>query len=561
MTPQKIEIMNSTNNSTPLCIAVAQLNLLVGDIDGNATAIIKAAIHARDELGAQAVVFPELALCGYPPEDLLLRPGMYERIDAAMTRLQTEIIGIHAIVGFAQKTPMGVYNAAAVIRDGEILALARKHYLPNYSVFDEKRYFIAADDTCVFELQGVPVGVCICEDIWYPEPAAQLHAAGAQLIVNLNASPFYKDKGPERENIVRERVMENTIPILYANLVGGQDELVFDGASFMMSAEGQISQRLPNFEAGVFPLHFDLKNKKLIPRPAQQTVQSEADQNVLIYQALVLGVRDFVRKNGFSGVVIGLSGGIDSALTLAIAVDALGAENVEVVMMPSRYTADMSVEDAAEQARNMKVEYHVLPIEPAFNAFLEILKEEFAGRAVDTTEENIQARCRGVLLMAISNKKGKMLLTTGNKSEMAVGYATLYGDMAGGYDVLKDVPKTRVYQLSHYRNRITPVIPPRVIERPPSAELAADQKDSDSLPDYAILDAILERYVEQDQGLDEIVAAGFERDTVMRVLQLVDRNEYKRRQAAPGIRISPRAFGRDRRYPITSGYGRNRHKT
>ncbi|VAX13108.1 NAD synthetase / Glutamine amidotransferase chain of NAD synthetase [hydrothermal vent metagenome] len=550
--------MNSTSHPPSLCIAVAQLNLLVGDIEANATAIIEAALYARDELGAQAVVFPELALCGYPPEDLLLRPGMYERIDAAMLRLQAEIMGIHAIVGFAQKTAAGVYNAAAVICDGEILALARKRYLPNYSVFDEKRYFIAADDSCMFDLQGMPVGVCICEDIWYPEPAARLHAAGAQLILNLNASPFHKDKGPERENIVRQRVSENAIPILYANLVGGQDELVFDGASFVMSATGQISQHLPHFEAGVFPLQFDLEDRKVLPRSAAAALAHETDQNALIYQALVLGVRDFVRKNGFNGVVIGLSGGIDSALTLAIAVDALGPENVEVVMMPSRYTADMSVEDAAEQAHKMKVEYHVLPIEPAFNAFLDILKEEFAGRPVDTTEENIQARCRGVLLMAISNKKGKMLLTTGNKSEMAVGYATLYGDMAGGYDVLKDVPKTRVYQLSRYRNQIAAVIPQRVIERPPSAELAPDQKDSDSLPDYDTLDAILERYVEQDQGLEDIVAAGFDRETVAGVLQRVDRNEYKRRQAAPGIRISPRAFGRDRRYPITSGYGRNR---
>jgi len=550
--------MNSTSHPPSLCIAVAQLNLLVGDIDGNASAIIKATIQARDELSAQAVVFPELALCGYPPEDLLLRPGMYERIDAAMARLQTEIQGIHAIVGFAEKTPAGVYNAAAVIRDGDILAVARKHYLPNYSVFDEERYFIAADEHCVIDIQGTAVGISICEDIWHPEPAAQLCANGAQLIININASPFHKDKGPERENIIRERVRENTVPILYANLVGGQDELVFDGASFVMSADGRITQHMPDFESGVFPVIFDTENRKPVPRPEAQTLQEHRDQDALIYQALVLGVHDFVRKNGFSSVVIGLSGGIDSALTLAIAVDALGAENVEVVMMPSRYTADMSVEDATEQARSMNVEYHVLPIEPAFNAFLDILKEEFAGRPVDTTEENIQARCRGVLLMAISNKKGKMLLTTGNKSEMAVGYATLYGDMAGGYDVLKDVPKTLVYQLSNYRNRIAAVIPQRVIERPPSAELAPDQKDSDSLPDYDILDAILERYVEQDEGLEDIVAAGFERDTVVRVLQLVDRNEYKRRQAAPGIRISPRAFGRDRRYPITSGYGRNR---
>ena len=550
--------MNAMNNPAHLCIAVAQLNLLVGDIDGNATAIIEAAITARDSLEAQAIVFPELALCGYPPEDLLLRPGMYERVNAALARLQAEVEGIALIVGFPEKTAAGIYNAAAIIRDGEMLGVARKRHLPNYSVFDEKRYFIPADEDCVIDIHGVNIGISICEDIWYPEPAAQLCANGAQLIVNLNASPFHKDKRAERENIIQQRVAENNIPIVYANLIGGQDELVFDGASFVMSADGQIRQRLPDFKTDLAAVLFDEQDGQLQPRSQPQSLTQENDQNARIYQALVLGVRDFVRKNGFQQVVIGLSGGIDSALTLAVAVDALGAENVEGVMMPSRYTADMSVEDAAKQARIMRVEHHVLPIEPAFNSFLDILKDEFAGRPVDTTEENIQARCRGVLLMAISNKKGKMLLTTGNKSEMAVGYATLYGDMAGGYDVLKDVPKTRVYQLARYRNRIAPVIPQRVIDRPPSAELAPDQKDSDSLPDYDILDAILERYVEQDEGLEDIVAAGFERETVARVLRLVDLNEYKRRQAAPGIRISPRAFGRDRRYPITSGYGRRR---
>ncbi|HFQ13679.1 MAG TPA: NAD+ synthase [Gammaproteobacteria bacterium] len=546
------------NSSTPssLCLAVAQLNLLVGDIEGNATQIIEAAKQARDEFGAQAVVFPELALCGYPPEDLLLRPGMYERVEAALTRLRAEIRGIDAIVGFPHKTPAGVYNAAAVIRDGECRAVAHKQYLPNYSVFDEKRYFIAADGVCVIDIQGIPVGISICEDIWYPEPAARLRDAGARLILNLNASPFHKDKAREREAILRQRTEETGLPVLYANLVGGQDELVFDGASFVVSAEGQVCQHLPEFEAGLFPVHFDIEGARVRPRQVPPPPPLDADARV--YRALVLGVRDFVRKNGFRGVVIGLSGGIDSALTLAIAVDALGAENVEVVMMPSRYTAEMSVEDAAEQARTLGVEYHVLPIEPAFRAFLDILKDEFAGLPADTTEENIQARCRGVLLMAISNKKGKMLLTTGNKSEMAVGYATLYGDMAGGYDVLKDVPKTLVYRLARYCNREGEIIPRRVIERPPSAELAPDQKDTDSLPPYEILDAVLERYVEQDQGLEDIVAAGFERDTVARVLQMVDRNEYKRRQAAPGVRISPRAFGRDRRYPITSGYGRGR---
>ncbi len=542
----------------PLCIAIAQLNLLVGDIDGNTAAIIDAAIEARDELGAQAIIFPELALCGYPPEDLLLRPGMYERVDAALKRLQTEVHGIHLIVGFPEKTSMGIFNAAAVIADGKIIKIARKQHLPNYSVFDEKRYFTSANEPCVVNIQGISIGISICEDVWYPEPAAQLHRNDAQLIININASPFYKGKAQERQHIIRQRISENNIPVIYANLVGGQDELIFDGASFVMAADGRLCQQMPAFTAGIFAQIFEFDGNGLIPCTVPESLENEPQPKALIYQALVLGVHDFVRKNGFRQVIIGLSGGIDSALTLAIAVDALGAENVEVVMMPSRYTADMSVEDAAEQARSMKVKHNVLPIEPAFNTFLDILKDEFADRPRDTTEENIQARCRGVLLMAISNKKGKMLLTTGNKSEMAVGYATLYGDMAGGYDVLKDVPKTLVYQLSRYRNQLSPVIPQRVIDRPPSAELAPDQKDSDSLPDYAILDAILERYVELDQGLEDIVAAGFERETVVRVLHLVDLNEYKRRQAAPGIRISPRAFGRDRRYPITSGYGRNR---
>ena len=546
----------STKSATKLRLVVAQTNLLVGGIMENLERIIALASRARDEFKADAVVFPELALTGYPPEDLLLRPGLYERVAEGLTRLRRDIKGIHVILGYPEKTPQGVYNAAVVLRDGEIIANARKHYLPNYSVFDEKRYFIPGEGPCVVAIAGVPIGITLCEDIWYPDPARDQVEAGARLIVTLNASPYHLHKSGEREHVITDRVRENRVPIIYANLVGGQDELIFDGDSFVMNAEGHLVQRMPAFTEGLYPVDFDVSDNQVIPRlgPLAEPLSQEAS----VYEALVLGVRDFVTKNGFEGVIIGLSGGIDSAVTLAVAVDALGAEQVEAVMMPSRYTSDMSVEDAAEEADILGVEHHVIPIETCFEAFLASLKTEFAGLPVDTTEENIQARCRGVILMAISNKKHKMVLTTGNKSEMAVGYATLYGDMAGGYDVLKDVPKTLVYRLAQYRNNLSEVIPRRVIERPPSAELAPDQRDTDSLPPYDILDGILAMYVEQDHGLEDIVAAGYERDTVIRVINMVDRNEYKRRQAAPGIRITPRAFGRDRRYPITSGYSRQR---
>ena len=540
-------------NLPDLRIIVAQLNLLVGDIEGNVDLILDAVNRSRDQHQADMVIFPELALTGYPPEDLLLRPGMYERIEQAMQRLVKNVSGITAVVGFPHQTELGVYNAAAVIADNKIQAIAHKHNLPNYSVFDEKRYFIPDEAPCVIKIKNNMVGILICEDIWYAEPFKAVADAGAGLVVNLNASPFHINKGQEREAIVQQRIAEHPVPVIYANLVGGQDELVFDGDSFVIDAQGQIAQRMPLFEEGLFPVDF------VNGVPQQQAQMPDRPSlEACVYQALVTGVRDFVHKNGFKGVVIGLSGGIDSALTLAVAADALGGDEVEGVLMPSRYTADMSIEDAEVQAKILGVNTRVLPIEGPFSSFLELLADEFQDLPVDTTEENMQARCRGLILMAISNKKRKMVLTTGNKSEMAVGYATLYGDMAGGYDVLKDVPKTLVYRLSEYRNSLGRVIPQRVIDRPPSAELAPDQKDTDSLPDYDILDAILERYVEQDQGLEDIVAAGFERDTVSRVIKMVDRNEYKRRQAAPGIRITARAFGRDRRYPITSGYGKDR---
>jgi len=541
-----------------LKLVVAQVDLLVGDISGNVSRLIAEAERARDELGAQVVVFPELAVTGYPPEDLLLRPDLYEWVDEELTRLRKAVHGITLIFGYPENTPHGVYNAALVLRDGRILANARKRYLPNYAVFDEKRYFIPGQEACVVELEGIPVGITICEDIWYPDPAADCRDAGAKLILTLNASPYHLDKATERETAVRDRVRETGLPVIYANLVGGQDELVFDGDSFVIDGQGRMTQRMPAFEEGLFPVELDYEGTAVQPRPGP--VAEPLSTEASVYRALVLGVRDYVNKNGFPGVVIGLSGGIDSGLTLAVAVDALGAERVEAVMMPSRYTSDMSLEDAAAEARALDVEYAVISIEPPFRAFLDVLQPEFDDLPADTTEENIQARCRGVILMAISNKKGKMVLTTGNKSELAVGYATLYGDMAGGFDVLKDVPKTLVYRLARYRNSLSPVIPERVIERPPSAELAPDQKDTDSLPPYEILDGILERYVEKDQGLEAIVAAGYDPETVWRVIQMVDRNEYKRRQAPPGIRITPRGFGRDRRYPITSGYRRPRPK-
>ena len=549
--------MNISKRSNPdktLRIAIAQMNLLVGDIEGNATRILDWCQRARDESRADIIVFPELALTGYPPEDLLLRPGMYTRIRLTLENLSQEINGITALIGFPEKTDEGIYNSVAVLENGACTTIARKNYLPNYSVFDEKRYFISSDEACVFSVKNVPLGVCICEDIWYAEPVKQAVDMGAKIILNLNASPFHGLKTHQREEVVFQRVKEAKVPIIYANMVGGQDELVFDGQSFIVTANGELSHRLAAFEETLGMVDFDIKTLM----PLMPSVAPVFPEEANVYQALVMGVRDYVTKNGFSGVVIGLSGGIESGLTLSIAVDALGADKVEAVMMPSCYTLDMSVEDAKEQAELLGVKFKIIPIEKPFNTFLELLSDEFNGTEVDSTEENIQARCRGLLLMAISNKKGKMVLTTGNKSEMAVGYATLYGDMAGGYNALKDVKKTLVFRLAEYRNSLSANIPQRVIDRPPSAELAPDQKDTDSLPEYEILDEILECYVENDMGLEEIVLLGFEREVVRRVLRLVDVNEYKRRQAAPGVRITQRAFGRDRRYPITSGYGRSR---
>ncbi|CDI00796.1 putative glutamine-dependent NAD(+) synthetase (NAD(+) synthase (glutamine-hydrolyzing)) (NadE) [Candidatus Competibacter denitrificans Run_A_D11] len=540
--------------ATPFRVVMAQLNFLVGDIAGNTDKIIAAALAARDRLQADLIVFPELALTGYPPEDLLLRPGFIAQVEPALQRLRQAMPGIAAVIGCPNRTSAGLRNAAVLLDDGAIQATYCKQLLPNYSVFDEKRYFIAGTEPGIATVKGVRVGMTVCEDAWQPDPMAQATQAGAQLLVNLNASPYHAGKGNQRLDVLRQRVAENGVPIVYVNLLGGQDELVFDGGSMVVGADGTLIQRAPFFAEGLYPVDFQHTETGLVP--VQGPIAAEPGLEEGIYQALVLGVRDYVQKNGFPGVVLGLSGGIDSALTLAIAVDALGAERVEAVSMPSRYTADMSNTDAELEANALGVNYYTLPIEPTFQAFLQVLQPVFAGLPPGIAEENIQARCRGVLLMAISNKTGKMVLTTGNKSETAVGYSTLYGDMAGGFAPIKDVLKTMVYRLSAYRNSLSPVIPQRVIDRPPSAELRPDQTDQDSLPPYDVLDAILHGYVEQDRSVEELIAAGFDRATVERVARLVIVNEYKRRQAAPGVRITPRAFGRDRRYPITSGFRR-----
>jgi NAD+ synthase (glutamine-hydrolysing) len=538
------------NTQADLRVVMAQQNYVVGDIYANAHQILTACMHARDKMSADAIVFPELALTGYPPEDLLLRPHFIEHVDAAVESLRQEICGITAIMGYPLKQPDGLYNVAGVFQEGRI-TLYRKQYLPNYSVFDEQRYFRPGSAPCIVDIRNIPVGITVCEDIWETGPARQAAAAGARLLININASPFHTGKLAEREQLLALRSKQTGLPIIYVNLVGGQDELVFDGNSFVVNSDGVVMQHAPVCESGLYPVDFQI-NDGVTPLPGE--CQPRLPDVAAIYQVLVLGVRDYIHKNHFDGAVLGLSGGVDSALTLALAVDAIGAERVEAVMMPSRYTADMSLEDARAQAEALAVAYHVLPIEAPFSSFLELLEDTFAGLHADTTEENIQARCRGIILMAISNKKGKILLTTGNKSEMSVGYATLYGDMAGGFAPIKDVPKLLVYRLCEYRNSLGAVIPQRVLERPPSAELAPDQKDIDSLPPYEVLDPLLERYIEQDESIEQIIAAGFDAAVVKRVARLVERNEYKRRQAPPGIKITQRAFGRDRRYPITSGY-------
>ncbi|MEE9451144.1 MAG: NAD+ synthase [Gammaproteobacteria bacterium] len=535
-----------------LRIIMAQQNYLLGNIEGNAAKIISAAQHARDQMQADIIVFPELALTGYPPEDLLLRPELNRRVKAALQTIQNTVHEIHMVIGHPHRIDNDLYNTASVIYNDKVIAQYHKKHLPNFGVFDEKRYFKKGSQACVITIKKVPIAITVCADLWYAGTLKQAINAGAKLLISINASPFHIQKNDLREQMLKQRQQEEgAIPLIYVNCVGGQDELIFDGSSIAMDPNGQICCRAPAYSEALVPVTINTSDLAM----QTETIPPPLDTQTAIYQALVLGTHDYIVKNNFPGILIGLSGGIDSALTLTIACDAIGSDKVHAVLMPSRFTAEISIQDAKTLAENLNVKISVISIEPTYRAFLTSLADEFSGQAEDITEENIQARCRGIILMALSNKSGKLVLATGNKSEMAVGYATLYGDMVGGFAVLKDIPKTLVYQLSHYRNKITPVIPARTIERAPSAELAFNQTDQDLLPPYEILDQIIEKYVEQDQSIAKIVAQGFDQETVEKTVKRIDRNEYKRRQAAPGIRISARAFGRDWRYPITSGFG------
>ncbi len=538
--------------SNSVKVALAQLDLAVGDVTGNTTRIIETATRARTDLEADLVVFPELSICGYPPEDLLLHKGLRERVADALERIRREVVGIAVLVGYPEYAEEGTYNAATVFRDGEVLAHYRKQRLPNYSVFDEKRYFLEGNKATVFRLNDIAIGLTICEDIWHREPLEACRSAGAEVAISINGSPYEIKSQVNREREAAERVRESGIPIVYVNMVGGQDELVFDGGSFALDADAELRYRAAAFDEELAVINLDAGVSRVDIPPSN--VEPLLEREASVYKALVTGTRDYIEKHGFPGVILGLSGGIDSALVAAVACDAIGADRVRAVMMPFRYTSAMSQEDAAAEAAKLGIGYDVLPIEPIYDATVEQLQPVFEGREEDVTEENIQSRIRGLLLMSISNKTGRMLLTTGNKSEMAVGYATLYGDMAGGFAPIKDCSKSLVYALARYRNTLGEVIPERVITREPSAELRPDQKDSDSLPEYDVLDPILEAFIEEDLSVDQIEKRGFDRATVIRVLEMVKRNEYKRRQAPPGVRISGRAFGRDWRYPITSGY-------
>ena len=539
----------------PLRIALAQFDFPVGAVEKNAERIIAFIEEARDEYGAELVLFPELAISGYPPEDLLLRPGFLADCERALQRVAAATHGIVAVVGWPQSAGAVVYNAASVLRDGAVADTYRKRELPNYAVFDERRYFGVDPDggPCVFDVAGVPVGLVICEDLWFPEPMADTARAGAELVVVPNASPYERGKHAQRDALLAERTRATGAAIAYLNVVGGQDALVFDGASVVADGDGTVHPAAVAFAEQWLVVEYAPDERRFMP----MVWVDDGDESVdaLAWRAVTRGVQDYCRKNGFGKVWVGLSGGIDSALVLAIAVDALGADNVTAVRLPSRYTSGLSNDLAAEQCAALGVKLETVAIEPAFEGFLAALGPMFAGTTPDLTEENLQSRCRGALLMALSNKFGGLLLTTGNKSEYAVGYATIYGDMCGGYAPIKDLYKTEVFALARWRNTVGDlVVPQGVIDRPPSAELRENQKDQDSLPPYDVLDAILLRYVDQEQSRAEIVAAGFDAATVDKVLRLVRIGEWKRHQAAPGPKVSRRAFGRERRYPITNGY-------
>ncbi|MEO0048347.1 MAG: hypothetical protein RLZZ410_1306 [Pseudomonadota bacterium] len=534
----------------PFFIALSQTNPVLGDLPKNAELVLQAA-QAASARGAKLLVTSELSITGYPPEDLLLRDAFIQAVESSVLSLAKQLEQypeLRVIVGYPARTQQGLQNISSVLYQGKIIASYAKQILPNHEVFDEVRYFVPGDEACVFDIDGSKIGLIICEDAWHSGPAAQAKHAGAELIVVPNASPYHLEKQNLRADILKARVLETGLPLVYVNAVGGQDELVFDGASFALSQSADVVVGLPAFQEAFELVQFidgDLAQGQLSP------VSSVEAQ---VYQALVLGVKDYVNKNGFPGAIIGLSGGVDSALVLAIAVDALGADKVRAVMMPSRYTADISWIDARQMAENLSVQYDEIAISEMYDAFENSLANEFKNKAVDATEENIQARIRGTLLMAISNKSGRIVLTTGNKSEMAVGYCTLYGDMAGGFAVIKDIAKTLVYRLCAYRNSLAPIIPERILTRAPSAELRPDQKDQDSLPEYDVLDAILTKYMEQDQSIESIIAEGFKTEDVEKVTRLIKINEYKRRQSPIGVRITQRAFGRDWRYPITNKF-------
>jgi NAD+ synthase (glutamine-hydrolysing) len=526
-------------------IAIAQMNCIVGDIAGNAKKIVTSATLAKEQ-GATLVVTPELSLCGYSPEDLLLRPDFLLACEDALLVLAKQLPDIAVIVGHPHQQGEQCFNAASVLEGGHVVATYHKQVLPNYGVFDEERYFVSGSEALVFNHCGVKLGVLICADVWESKPALLAKMAGAELLVAMNGSPFHMKKQNTRLEVLKQRAVENSLPIVYVNMVGGQDELVFDGASFVLNAQGELMCELPAFESQLEVVDFEHA------QPLHGNMTKNLPLEATVYHALKLGLADYVNKNGFPGVVIGLSGGVDSALTLALAVDAIGADKVHAVMMPSEFTADISVNDAREMADIVGVKYSEIAIKPLYDMYLTALSPQFGDMPFDATEENLQARIRGMLLMAISNKFGSIVVTTGNKSEMAVGYCTLYGDMAGGFALLKDVPKTLVYQLCAYRNQLSSVIPERIITRPPSAELRANQVDQDSLPPYDVLDAIIEAYVEDDLSRKDIVALGYPIEDVNRVIAMIDRNEYKRRQSPVGVRITDKGFGKDRRYPITA---------
>ncbi len=539
-----------------LRIALAQFDFPVGAVKQNTARIVEMIAAARDEYGADIVLFPELAVSGYPPEDLLIRPSFLRDCAEAIERIATETTGIAAIVGWPQAAGSVVYNAASVLRNGKVERTYRKRELPNYAVFDERRYFDVDPDRedCVFDVKGVSVGLLICEDLWFAEPIASTVRNGAQLVVVPNASPFERDKHAQRDALLAQRAQETGAAIAYLNVVGGQDALVFDGASVVADGDGRVHPAAAAFTDQWLVVDYDSEARTF--SPVQWMDDGDESRDALAWRAIVRGIQDYCRKNGFQSTWLGLSGGVDSSMVLALAVDALGADNVTAVRLPSRYTADLSNDLAEEQCRALGVKMITIPIEKPFQGYLDALSEVFADKAVDVTEENLQSRARGAMLMALANKLGGLLLTTGNKSEYAVGYATIYGDMCGGYAPIKDLYKTEVFALCRWRNTVggAPVIPPAVISRPPTAELRDNQKDEDSLPPYDVLDAILLRHVDQEQSRDEIVRAGFDAATVDRVLRLVRISEWKRHQSAPGPKVSRRAFGRERRYPITNGY-------